>query len=86
MLNSNAILFKNRTFNFCFDCGWGEKGVHDVNLSYAEAYTLLTLNSSEETAQRWTKNEDTYFDFKVHSYMVADCDFVESDWEGSLDY
>jgi hypothetical protein len=82
----NTVPFKDRAFNFCFNCGWGEKGVHDMDLSYEQAYALLVSRGSKETAERWAENEETYFEFRDDYYMIADCDFEEEDWEGSQDY
>lgn len=82
----NNVKFKDRSFNYCFDCGWGEKGVHNVGLTYAQAFDIIKSLASEESALRWAKEEDNYWEFRVDYYMVADCEFHEDDWEGSQDY
>lgn len=82
----NNIQFKDRLFNLCYNCGWGEQGVQEVNLTHEQAFNLIKTMASQENAGRWAKEEDTRYEFNIYRYMVADCDFEESEWEGSQDY
>lgn len=63
-----------------------EKRVFTYGMSY-DAVVAHLKSIDEETAERFIKEEDTYFEFRYgNDYIVADCDYVDSDWEGSDDY
>ena len=79
--------FKEMAFHYCFNCGYGECGVHDYFLTFDEAYDIIVRRSCREDADRWVESEDTHFDFGYGDYyMVADFIFDEEHWEGSDDY
>lgn len=85
-MTDNTTKFQSQRFHHCFDCGYGEKGVHSSGLSFEEAYKILESHSIE-TAIRWKQSCETYFDYGHGDYyMIADTDFNEEDWEGSQDY
>jgi hypothetical protein len=80
------INFKDQLFNRCFDCGWGEKGVHDYGMTYDQVVTYLK-SINEETAERFIEAEDGYFEFRYgDDYIISENCFDAEQWEGSDDY
>ena len=77
--------FQEGTFYYCFDCGWGEKGVHGL-LSFEQAKKLLLEKAGEEMVERWETTEDTDFDFTEDYYIVHESAFRDEDWEGTDDW
>ena len=77
--------FKDQSFNHCYDCGYGEKGVHDVGLTFEEAYEIISSRSSKYVADEWVKNECNDVEYRFDTYMIADCEFDMDDWVGSSD-
>ena len=64
-----------------YDCGYGESGVHDYNLTFDQAKQLMIDNFGEDTAKEWEQNEVTFFEsFNGNDYMIADCDFDETNF------
>jgi hypothetical protein len=78
--------FKDKLFTRCFDCGWGEKGVHDVNLSFNQMFAEIELYHSLSAANAWAESDDDYFEINnTHTIMSSEL-FDSSEWEGSQDY
>lgn len=78
--------FKNQTFYYCYDCGWGERGVHEYDISFAQAREIIADRASEETAAKWEADADGYYEFRPDYYMISKAAFVEEHWEGSEDW
>lgn len=79
-------LFQKQAFYFCYDCGWGEKGVTETCLTFQQAFDIIEEQSGKECAERFAKEEEGWFDFRVDRYMISEECFNEEDWEGSQDY
>jgi hypothetical protein len=73
----NVMKFKDKTFYYCYDCGYGERGVSERGISYDEAFYLL-----KGDAAKWAAREDGFFKVGVNHYMVASDEYIEEDWEG----
>jgi len=78
--------FQEQTFYFCYDCGCGEKGVTEYCLTFQQAYDIIKNVSCEEVADRFKKEEEGWFDFRVYRYMISEEYFKDEDWEGFMDY
>ena len=78
--------FKQDTFYRCYDCGWGEKGVHDYEITFDQAYQIIVDRSGKEAADRWAETEEDYFYFGVDQYMLTSGSFDADAWEGSDDW
>ena len=75
--------FKTRTFHYCFNCGWGECGVHEHFITFQQAYDIIVKRGCKEQADVWETTEDPHFCFGYGDYyMVADDWFDAEDWEG----
>ena len=81
-----SIPFKDRRFYYCFDCGWGEKGVHEYGISFDEAIEIMRKKCSDGFLVNWASDEDGSVEFSDNYYMLDQYWFVDSDWEGSQDY
>lgn len=73
-----TIPFNKQLFYFCYNCGYGELGIYDVELSFEQAFEKIKKYSIE-AANYWVSSNDTYFEFG-DSYMVSEVDFIEEDW------
>ena len=80
------VPFKQDTFYHCYDCGWGECGVHDYAITYDQAYQIIADRSGKEAADKWAETEDDYFEFYGERHMVASGSFHPENWEGSDDW
>lgn len=80
--------FKENLFCYCLTCGWGEAGVHEQDIPFHKAYSIIENTSGKAMADLWALDEDKYFNFGEGGdyYMVAKDMFNESDWVGSEDY
>lgn len=78
--------FKDLLFFHCYDCGWGERGVHARLLTFDEAYKVILYGASKAAADEWAHSEYDEFDFGISSIMISKRAFVEADWVGSNDY
>jgi hypothetical protein len=78
--------FKEKQFYYCFDCGWGERGVHEFAISFQQAYDIIKTRTNEETADAWLTQEDNYYEFRSDYYMLTEDMFDLDQWEGSEDY
>jgi hypothetical protein len=78
--------FNEQSFYFCYDCGWGEKGVSEYCISFQQACDIILDCSCKECVERFIKEEDGWFEFRVDRYMISEECFKDEDWEGSQDY
>ena len=78
--------FKEQLFNHCYDCGYGEQGVHDTGLTFSNAYEIISSRASKDVADMWVKNQYNNVEYRFNTYMIADCEFDEDDWQGSADW
>lgn len=79
-------IFKEGAFYHCYDCGWGERGIHEYAIDFDQARAILVSYSGEDTAKQWEESEETYLEFGVDYYMVHESDFDEELWEGTDDW
>jgi hypothetical protein len=78
--------FQEQAFYYCYDCGWGEKGVTDYCISFQQAYDIILDSTCKEVADRFKNEEEGWFDFRVDRYMISEQCFNDEDWQGSQDY
>lgn len=78
--------FRENTFFYCFDCGWGEKGVHEGWLTFDAAYSIIEDRAGKEAADNWVEEEDEHCEFRPDYYMISERMFDRDEWEGSDDY
>jgi hypothetical protein len=78
--------FESHTFYYCYDCGYGERGVHENNLSFHKAFEIIKDRAGLDTAENWRNSKDGYFEFCGDYHMVSDKDFLAEHWESSDDW
>jgi hypothetical protein len=79
------IEFKDKLFSRCFDCGWGEKGIHHFNLTFDEMFEVLKQHHSVSFAVEWANSNDDFYEKDIYTIMSSDY-FNSEDWGDSEDF
>lgn len=78
--------WKEITFAYCYDCGYGEKGCISQNNSFENAFRLSGMSNEEEFISKLDYFNGWFELFNGTHFIIEQANFDREDWEGSQDY